>query len=130
MLPVKFAPGVQADLVALDAQLRAVAFAWMTRLRREPLLGKPLQYRYGQNLQGARKLYVGREDRPSNPLTSRRGWLRFRRHRYGSPTTIQRSGSTRSRKSPIVRDSRLPCHASGGASGSSTASSDRGIRRA
>ena len=69
MLPVKFAPGVQDDLLALDAQLRAVAFAWMTRLRREPLLGKPLQYRYGQDLQGARKLYVGRQDRPSNPLS-------------------------------------------------------------
>ena len=40
-----------------------------TRLRREPLLGKPLQYRHGQDLQGARKLYVGREDRPSNPLS-------------------------------------------------------------
>ena len=47
MLPIKFAPGVQADLMALDAQLRAIAFAWMARLRREPLLGKPLQYRYG-----------------------------------------------------------------------------------
>ena len=56
--------------MALDAQLRAVAFAWMARLRLEPLLGKPLQYRYGQDLQGARKLYVGREDRPSNPLST------------------------------------------------------------
>jgi len=69
MLPIKFAPGVQADLLALDAQLRAISFAWMARLRREPQLGKPLQYRYGQDLQGARKLYVGREDRPSNPLS-------------------------------------------------------------
>ena len=43
MLPIKFAPGVQADLMALDVQQRAVAFAWMARLRREPLLGKSLQ---------------------------------------------------------------------------------------
>lgn len=35
----------------------------------ELLLGKPLQYRYEQDLQRARKLYVGREDRPSNPLS-------------------------------------------------------------
>lgn len=48
--------------------MRAVAFSWMARLRREPLLGRPLQYRLGQDLQGCRKLYVGREDRPSNPL--------------------------------------------------------------
>ena len=70
MLPIKFAPGVQADLLALDAQLRAIGFAWMARLRREPLLGQAAAIPLGQDLQGARKLYVGREDRPSNPLST------------------------------------------------------------
>jgi hypothetical protein len=53
------------DLRALPSdRLRRVALQWMLRLRRRPKLGQFLEWRWGPDLRGCRKIYFDEDDRP------------------------------------------------------------------
>ncbi len=53
------------DLRALpNKQLQRVALQWCERLRRDPKLGKRLEWRRGQDLRECRKIYFDEDDRP------------------------------------------------------------------
>jgi len=55
----------KADLRALPSQrLRVVALQWMQRLKKSPDLGAPLDWREGQDLREAFKLYFAENDTP------------------------------------------------------------------
>lgn len=54
-----------ADLRALPSkQLQRVALQWCERIRRDPKLGKRLEWRRGQDLRQCSKIYFDEDDRP------------------------------------------------------------------
>ena len=53
------------DLRALPSdRLRLVALQWMSRLKRHPKLGPFLEWRWGLDLRGCRKIYFDENDTP------------------------------------------------------------------
>lgn len=82
ILPVKLAPEVYDDLRQLSsARLQQVALGWLTRLEREPDMGKRLEWRLNQDLGNCRKVYFDEGDQPLRLLAKqpkRPGGPRFR----------------------------------------------------
>ena len=65
MTGVTLTDEARADLAALPSKrLQQVALQWMSRLRRTPRLGQPLEWREGQVLRACRKLYFDEDDTP------------------------------------------------------------------
>jgi len=65
MTSVRLTADARRDLAALPSQrLQQVALQWMSRLRRTPFLGRPLEWRQGQDLRRCRKVYFDEADTP------------------------------------------------------------------
>lgn len=70
MIPVVLAPEAKEDLKRLSPHLQKVSIGWMSRLRKEPKLGKHLEWRRGADLRRCWKLYFDEDDEPLKLLSA------------------------------------------------------------
>ena len=64
-------PEVREDFKRLPPKAKRVALGWMSRLSREPRLGKHLEWRRGADLSSCWKLYFDLDDEPLKLLPVR-----------------------------------------------------------